>query len=69
MAKANCLPQSHQSGSPQTHLLEEGSSASQPIPTVNTVDLHVHVIVNVNVHSMYMYMCMCIANNTETQLN
>ena len=44
MAKADCLPESHQSGSPQTHLLEEGSGASQPITTVSSMNLHVYGI-------------------------
>ena len=44
MAEANCLPQSDQSGSSQTHLLKEGSGASQPIFTVRSMNLQVHVI-------------------------
>ena len=44
MAEADCLPESHQSGSPQTHFLEEGSSASQPITTVSSMNLHVYGI-------------------------
>ena len=55
MAKADCLPESHQSGSPQTHLLEEGSGASQPITTVSSMNLHVYGIQWLHVH-MHMYM-------------
>ena len=46
MAESNSLPQSHQSGSSQTHLLEEGSSANQPIIAVSSMNLHdnVHVM-------------------------
>ena len=59
MAEANCLPESHQSGSSQTYLLEEGSSASQPITTVSSMNLHVYGwdTVTTCMH-MYMYMYM-----------
>ena len=47
MAETNRLPECHQPGSSQTHLLKEGSSASQSIFTVSSMDLHVKAKVEI----------------------
>ena len=39
MAEAHYLPQSHQPGSSQAHLSEEGSGTSQPIITMSSMNL------------------------------